>query len=181
MSIETVPPNEGSPGFPELTELGKRIEMLRIQRGLSKQQLARGAGASRQQLWRVATGKSELTPALRQRLADVLQVDAGELRDSPSPHRAAAAIAATGTIHTAEPAIYWRAPGRQAHSAASLSQFISDPAAVTVALAALPGGPDGVSLKRALLDAIEDAAIARGLPLGAAIYDLRRRVVNGEL
>src|SRR5215217_9345267 len=66
-------------GFPELTALGKRIEMLRIERGLSKQYLARFAGTSRQQLWRVMTGKSELTGSLRSRLADALKVSALEL------------------------------------------------------------------------------------------------------
>ena len=51
-------------GAPELTELGKRIEKLRIDRGLSKQHLARHAGTSRQQLWRVMTGKSESLPMI---------------------------------------------------------------------------------------------------------------------
>src|SRR5919199_3925878 len=69
----------GPETFLELTAMGKQIEMLRIQRGLSKQHLARYAGTSRQQLWRVMTGKSELTSSLRQRLAEVLQVDANAL------------------------------------------------------------------------------------------------------
>lgn len=181
MSIETVPPDASTPGFPELTELGKRIEMLRIHRGLSKQQLARGAGASRQQLWRVATGKSDLTPALRQRIADVLQVDAGELRDLPANPRSQRPPAATATVHTAEPAVRWLTGAGPRRPPTSLGEFLSDPAAVAAALAALPTGPDGLPLKRALLDAIEDAAIERSLPLGPAIFELRRRVVNGEL
>lgn len=181
MSIETVPPNAATPGFPELTELGKRIEVLRIQRGLSKQELARGAGASRQQLWRVATGKSDLTPALRQRLADVLQVEAGELRDSPATSRDRWPAASTSMLHTAEPAVRWAPSPRPQHPAASLAEFLADPSAVAAALAALPSGTDGIRLKRALLDAIEDAAIERALPLGAALFELRRRVVNGEL
>ena len=37
-------------GAPELTSLGKRLEILRIERGISKQFLARYAGTSRQQL-----------------------------------------------------------------------------------------------------------------------------------
>src|ERR671932_939234 len=71
----------------ELTAMGKQIEMLRIQRGLSKQHLARYAGTSRQQLWRVMTGKSELTSSLRHRLAEVLHIDAnalGAVLSSPS-------------------------------------------------------------------------------------------------
>src|SRR6266480_8116276 len=73
------PEAESAVGFPGLTPLGKHIEVLRIGRGLSKQHLARFAGTSRQQLWRVMTGKSELTDALRQRLAHALQVETASL------------------------------------------------------------------------------------------------------
>src|SRR3954454_23671643 len=66
-------------GAPELTQLGKRLEILRIERGISKQHLARHAGTSRQQLWRVMTGKSELTSSLRDRLAGALAVEPGFL------------------------------------------------------------------------------------------------------
>src|SRR6186997_729661 len=66
-------------GAPELTPLGKRLEILRIERGVSKQRLARHAGTSRQQLWRVMTGKSELTSSLRDRLAAALAVESGVL------------------------------------------------------------------------------------------------------
>src|SRR6188472_2457139 len=66
-------------GAPELTALGKRLEILRIERGISKQHLARHAGTSRQQLWRVMTGKSELTSSLRERLAIALSVEPGSL------------------------------------------------------------------------------------------------------
>src|SRR2546423_10812481 len=69
-------------GGPELTVLGKRLEILRIERGISKQRLARHAGTSRQQLWRVMTGKSELTSSLRERLAGALSVDPGMLSSS---------------------------------------------------------------------------------------------------
>src|ERR687890_1873105 len=62
-------------GAPELTSLGKRLEFLRIERGISKQHLAKHAGTSRQQLWRVMTGKSELTSSLKERLAGALSVD----------------------------------------------------------------------------------------------------------
>src|SRR4051812_29910993 len=64
---------------PRLSLLGKRIELLRVERGLSKQILARSAGTSRQQLWRVMTGKSELTTTLCARLAAVLDVDSRTL------------------------------------------------------------------------------------------------------
>src|SRR5688572_25976750 len=70
-------------GAPELTSLGKRLEILRIERGISKQHLARHAVTSRQQHWRVMTGKSELTSSLKERLAGALSVDPSML-SSPS-------------------------------------------------------------------------------------------------
>ena len=72
---------------PELTSLGKRLEILRIERGISKQRLARHAGTSRQQLWRVMTGKSELTSSLRDRLAGALSVDPSVLAASAGSSR----------------------------------------------------------------------------------------------
>src|SRR5881398_3559970 len=78
-------------GTPELTQLGKRLEILRIERGVSKQRLARDAGTSRQQLWRVMTGKSELTSSLRERLASALAVEPAAL----SPASATRSVATT--------------------------------------------------------------------------------------
>src|SRR5437868_9739603 len=72
-------------GVPELTELGKRLEILRIERGVSKQRLARYAGTSRQQLWRVMTGKSELTNSLRDRLATALAIEPATLLSATMP------------------------------------------------------------------------------------------------
>ena len=74
MSTEVMRDSVLAEGVPELTRLGKRLEILRIERGVSKQRLARHAGTSRQQLWRVMTGKSELTSSLRERLASALEV-----------------------------------------------------------------------------------------------------------
>jgi len=87
MSIRAGAVDAELPGFPELTPLGKQIEVLRIGRGMSKQHLAHFAGTSRQQLWRVMRGKSELTDALRQRLAEVLRVDGSELSPDSAPTR----------------------------------------------------------------------------------------------
>jgi len=176
MSIESVPPNSAVSGFPELTDLGKRIEMLRIQRGLSKQELARGAGASRQQLWRVSTGKSDLTPALRQRLADVLRVDARELRATAASTYDRGATTAGGRY-----ARGGSTPWTPAAPLATLAEFVGNPAAIASALATLPSGIDGLRLKRALLDAIEDAALDAALSLDAPFFEIRRRVLNGEL
>src|SRR5215210_4686339 len=83
MSTEVLLDSVLPEGAPELTSLGKRLEFLRIERGLSKQYLARFAGTSRQQLWRVMTGKSELTGSLRSRLADALDVAALDVDHLP--------------------------------------------------------------------------------------------------
>jgi transcriptional regulator with XRE-family HTH domain len=144
-------------GTPELTELGKRIEMLRIERGLSKQYLARFAGTSRQQLWRVMTGKSQLTVPLRMRLADVLRVSTLELDaplDTPSADRG---------------------------GATNFRAYAGDPDAIARTLGCMPTGDRGRALKRRFLDAVEDAALDEGCALHARFFDLRRQVLNGEL
>lgn len=148
-------------GAPELTELGKRIEKLRIDRGLSKQHLARHAGTSRQQLWRVMTGKSELTGGLGSRLAEVLGV---HTLSGPIVEAVATTTSATVAPVTDLFALY-----------------LSDASAIASTLATMPGGADGRRLKRRLLDALEDEAIARGIELDPAFFDVRRRVLSGQL
>jgi transcriptional regulator with XRE-family HTH domain len=153
-------------GAPELTELGKRIEKLRIDRGLSKQHLARHAGTSRQQLWRVMTGKSELSGGLGARIAQVLgtAVLSGPLAAEVDGHASATATTTNGS------------------SADLFAAYLADAAAVAETLSTIPPGTeDGRRVKRRLLDALEDEAIARGLHLDPAFFDLRRRVLAGEL
>ena len=152
-----------------MTSLGKRIEVLRIGRGLSKQHLARFAGTSRQQLWRVMTGKSELTDALRQRLAQALQVDS-------------TVLASTGTVSVAssaasllDPAVAPRGIG------VSLDTYLSTPQLAERTLRTLPNGDVGRELKRMILTALEDVALERRIPLPAEFFDLRRRVLSDEL
>lgn len=173
MSIELEGSEHAQTGAPELTELGKSIEMLRIRRGVSKQHLARRAGTSRQQLWRVMTGKSELTSSLRLRLADVLGVDHRSLHDghhTPDLRAALAAPLPAGAARVAERA-----------TSPDLGHLVDHPGQLAGVLGQLPGGDDGRRLKRALLDAIEDLAIERALPLGAPFFDVRRRVIAGDL
>jgi transcriptional regulator with XRE-family HTH domain len=172
--MSTQPENE--PPFPEsfveLTPVGKQIEMLRIQRGLSKQHLARYAGTSRQQLWRVMTGKSELTSSLRHRLAEVLHVDAaaiGSALSSPSNTHTTSAHLAPAVSNQTDP------------TAIDFATFVADPARLRLTLRLLPSGPTGMRLKRALLDALEDLAVEHVVPLSREFFDLRREVVNGEL
>lgn len=152
-----------TPGVPGFTELGKRIEMLRIERGLSKQHLARHVGTSRQQLWRVMTGKSELTPALRSRLAEVLKVTAFELEGGDAPTRSTATA------------------GFAKGGGSTIADYLSNTSSVTHTLATMPTGDQGRLVKRAYLDALEDAALASGQPLDSHFFDLRRRVLAGEL
>ena len=159
-------PSEEEPlGFPELTPLGKHIEVLRIGRGLSKQRLARSAGTSRQQLWRVMTGKSELTDALRTRLAQALRVDSSALDPSPS----------TGSAEGEDDSIAARSIG------VSLETYLATPELAERTLRSLPNGDVGRELKRMILTALEDVAIERRVPLPAEFFDLRRRVLAGEI
>lgn len=172
MSIER---DSGAPlaeSFVELTPRGKQIEMLRIQRGLSKQHLARYAGTSRQQLWRVMTGKSELTSSLRHRLAEVLHVDAAALGvalSSPANSRTTTGDLAPVVSNQVDPA------------AIDFLAFVADPARLRRTLQLLPSGPTGRRIKRALLDALEDLAVEHVVPLSTEFFELRRDVVNGEL
>jgi transcriptional regulator with XRE-family HTH domain len=161
--MESDPQLAGESGFPELTELGKRIEMLRIERGLSKQFLARFAGTSRQQLWRVMTGKSELTDALRSRLADALSVSPLEFDIRVSRETVSATNAIGGS------------------SLLQFPTYLADPAAIARTLSTMPAGDSGRSLKRRFLDALEDAALDGGVALDARFFELRRRVLSGEL
>jgi transcriptional regulator with XRE-family HTH domain len=159
-------------GLVELTPVGKQIEMLRIQRGISKQHLARFAGTSRQQLWRVITGKSELTSSLRHRLADALHVDAasiGVALSSPATTRTTSADLAPVVSHQFDP------------SAVDFPTFVADPGRLRQTLQLLPKGQSGRRVKRALMDALEELAVEHVIPLSSEFFELRREVVNGEL
>src|SRR5215210_4770409 len=130
MSTTAEPKNGPLSGMPELTALGRQLEMLRLDRGLSKQALARDAGTSRQQLWRVMTGKSELTTSLCQRLAEVLGIDARVLRDPDAFARAVGNIA-TSAAEEAGHAVGALAAGaeriaRKAH-APTVAEYLADP------------------------------------------------------
>ena len=171
------PSSRMSPGVPELTALGRQLEMLRLERGLSKQGLARHAGTSRQQLWRVMTGKSELTTSLCQRLAETLGIDARALRD-PDVFARALVDVTERTVHR-QPEL----PPRWLTHAGSpdIARYLSDSRNVVRTLSTYPGGEEGRSLKRAFLDALEDCASKAGVRLGPSFFTVRGRVVNGEL
>src|SRR3954451_5933595 len=160
-------------GVPELTSLGKRLEILRIERGISKQHLARYAGTSRQQLWRVMTGKSELTSSLKERLAGALSVDPSLLsnaRGQSNTHT----FALTSTI---------RVSGLDGadRGVPTINEYLADPQFLAATLRTLPTGDAGRRLKRALLNTLEDLAVeaAQALPLDYS--EIRRRVLAGEL
>jgi transcriptional regulator with XRE-family HTH domain len=149
----------------DLTALGKHLEILRIQRGLSKQGLARTAGTSRQQLWRVMTGKSELTSSLKQRLAGALAVEPTVLASSTSSH-------ADSTY-----SFYSPAPT----PALTMVDYLVDLQHLTTTLRTLPTGDGGRRMKRALLTAIEDFAAETGQALPVDFSEIHRRVLAGEL
>jgi transcriptional regulator with XRE-family HTH domain len=175
-------------GAPELTALGKRLELLRLDRRISKRILAQRAGTSRQQLWRVMTGKSELTSSLCARLAEVLEVDSRLLRDTTlnvvdgtARHPARPMLHARGSAESAGPSLRLHPPVYpDGPFTGTLSEFISAPHGLARTLDTLPNTEDGRRLKRMLLDAIEDIAIARALKLPQTIFDLRRAVVNAD-
>ena len=156
MSTELDDDDLTSAGIPELSPLGKRIELRRLERRMSKRTLAQRAGTSRQQLWRVMTGKSELTSSLCARLAEVLEIDGRALRDA--------------TVETAAPV----------HICETLEDYIAGPNGLERTFETFPLTNDGRRLKRVLLDAIEDIAMARSLKLPQVIFDLRRAVVNDD-
>jgi transcriptional regulator with XRE-family HTH domain len=167
MSTDAAPEIPHRTGVPELTALGKRLEILRIERGVSKQRLARHAGTSRQQLWRVMTGKSELTSSLRERLASALSVDSATLNTGSWPTiRSSLAGSASSTMPT---------------MSLTVTDFLTDARHLESSLRTLPAGDGGRRLKRALLNAIEDLAVdsERALPIDYS--DIRRRVLAGEL
>jgi transcriptional regulator with XRE-family HTH domain len=197
--MEGGPGDSRNAGAPELTELGKRIEMLRIQRGISKQHLARVAGTSRQQLWRVMTGKSEMSLALRARIADVLQSPTIQLNaqsNAPAPALAAAPStspsgegrrATPRTTPSTTPSTSPIAMPGATYAGARIpiridfERYLDDADAIARTLSTMPTGTRGRALKRRFLDAVEDAALEARSTLGAAFFDLRRRVLAGEL
>jgi transcriptional regulator with XRE-family HTH domain len=158
-------------GGPELTALGKRLEILRIERGISKQRLARHAGTSRQQLWRVMTGKSELTSSLRERLAFALAVEPRSL--GLDAERGATSGDPLGSQLSSPPTLPARMP--------TVSDYLLDAAHLAATLRTLPAGDGGRRLKRALLNAVEDLAVEAGQALPLDYSEIRRRVLSGEL
>jgi transcriptional regulator with XRE-family HTH domain len=173
MSIGKPKPDPESVGFPELTPLGKRIEVFRIGRGLSKQRLAGFAGTSRQQLWRVMTGKSELTDALRQRLATALEVDSALL--AAGEPQGASAGSSPDVRATTDEVVATRGIG------VSLDTYLATPQLAERTLRTLPNGDVGRELKRMILTALEDVALERRMTLPAEFFELRRRVMSDEL
>jgi len=174
-------------GVPELTPLGKRIELLRFERRMSKRVLAQRAGTSRQQLWRVMTGKSELTSSLCARLSEVLETDSRLLREASR-----SGLEAHSSLHKSSAiAPPYGPPGNGAVTRTdrdgtaerfceTLEDYVSSTSGLERTFETLPPTEDGRRLKRVLLDAIEDIAMSRSLKLPQAIFDLRRAIVNAD-
>jgi transcriptional regulator with XRE-family HTH domain len=173
MSTRAAEELELDAGAPELTPLGKCVEILRIERGVSKQRLARHAGTSRQQLWRVMTGKSELTSSLRERLATALSVEPASLSSAGAPPAGQSSGAAGSATSTSASVA--------TSTAVTVSDYLTDAAHLAATIRTLPSGDGGRRLKRALLNALEDLAVdaERALPIDYS--EIRRRVLAGEL
>jgi transcriptional regulator with XRE-family HTH domain len=170
MSTDALQDVDAPEGAPELTPLGKRLEILRIERGVSKQRLARHAGTSRQQLWRVMTGKSELTSSLRERLATALAVESAVITGRPATATTPSVSAVVQITH-----------GEPDASSLGIADYLTEPAHLVRTLRTLPAGDSGRRLKRSLLNAIEDLAVDSGFALPFDYSDIRRRVLAGEL
>ena len=157
---------------PRLSDLGKRIEMLRVDRGVSKQMLARAAGTSRQQLWRVMTGKSELTSTLCQRLASVLDVDSRTLSSTAfaGGSHSTAAVTLSAARFSSD-----LVPPR------SLAAYLQSSTLLVRTLRTLPLDNDGIALKCALLNAVEERARAARLAIPAWLFRVRASVLDGTL
>lgn len=149
----------------DLTALGKHLEILRIQRGLSKQGLARTAGTSRQQLWRVMTGKSELTSSLKQRLAGALAVEPTTLPSSSSTH-----ADSTWTTYSPAPT-----------PAFTMGDYLVDSHHLQSTLRTLPMGEGGRRMKCSLLATMQDLASETGQALPSDFSEMHRRVLAGEM
>ena len=167
MATDAVRDSIGPDRAAELTSLGKRLEILRIERGLSKQKLARHAGTSRQQLWRVMTGKSELTSSLRERLATALCVESTTL--------------VTTQTHASPTATTLAFSPSTSGLALTVTDYLTDPGHLALTLRTLPSGDGGRRLKRALLNALEDLSVEAGRSLPIDYSEIHRRVLAGEI
>ena len=152
---------------------------------MSKRVLAQRAGTSRQQLWRVMTGKSELTSSLCARLSEVLETDSRVLRDIDRAPFDVAPIARLHRIHSGNrngnaPSLDQMAASDGERFCETLEEYVSSPAGLERTFETLPKTGDGRRLKRVLLDTIEDIAISRSLKLPQAVFDLRRSIVNAD-
>ncbi len=174
MSTQALLDSALSEGVPELTTLGKRLEILRIERGISKQHLARYAGTSRQQLWRVMTGKSELTSSLKERLAGALSVDPSLLSNGSGQTN-------THTFALASTIAFGAPDATGDRGVPTIDDYREDPQWLSATLRTLPAGDSGRRLKRALLNALEDLAVEAAHPLPLDYSEIRRRVLAGEL
>ena len=172
MSTEVFREAQDDLGAAELTLLGKRLEILRIERGVSKQHLAKRAGTSRQQLWRVMTGKSELTSSLRDRLATALSVEPAVFL-GPNQSGSSSHGSSVTTAFALSPASHGATLG--------IAEYLADPSHLAATLRTLPSGDGGRRLKRALLNALEDLAVDAGRSLPIDYSEIHRRVLAGEL
>lgn len=157
---------------PRLSPLGKRIEMLRVDRGVSKQLLARAAGTSRQQLWRVMTGKSELTTTLCQRLASVLDIDSRTLSSAAFEGSTPSKISFSFTAPT---------DVAGAKQVDTLAAWLASSTPLVRTLRSMPAGDDGIALKRALLNAVEERARTTRMQIPAWLFRVRASVLDGTL
>ena len=138
-----------------------RIEDL----GLQRQGVAKRIGISRVQLWRALHEAVELSHEQLAQLETVLDVPQGALGSTP-----------TGQWEPEPPG-----EGEEAPSETELGEFVSNMDRIVRTLRTMPSGPVGKPIKIAVLNATEQAAAETGAMLPREYYDIRRRVLAGEL
>ena len=69
----------------------------RLRRELTQTELARMAGVNQSYLTRIETGRRGCNPSVAQKLAEILDVDVGELTTSPGEEAAGAGVTTQGT------------------------------------------------------------------------------------
>lgn len=148
-----------------LTPAGTIVERLRGERELTQEELARAIGVTRQHYSRVIKGQADLKLREWRQLADTLGVDLGTILQD------------TGGQWEPDPA----GEGEEAPSETELGEFVSNMDRIVRTLRTLPGGALGKPIKVAVLNAAEQSAAETGATLPLEYYDIRRKVLAGEL
>jgi hypothetical protein len=85
----------------------------------------------------------------------------------------------TSSTNSASLVAHFRLPSFQV--ALPIETYLASAEHAERTLQTLPNGDAGRELKRSLLNALEDQAVRRDIALPTSFFELRRKVVGGEL